>query len=228
MNLYRNYYAFGQVLIDKVAAMAGFSDKFSYDFEGEEHLRSMKDGGLLISAHIGNWEIAGNLLNRLDTRFNIVMFDEEHERIKEMLSEVMVNKNVNVIVLKDDLSHLIEIRNALNNKELIAIHGDRFVEGSKTVRMDFLGKNALFPEGPFYLAAKFNVDVSYVFAMKETNSHYHFYATPAKRYGESGQRKMTEAMIRPIMEDYLGALEKTLLKYPLQWFNYYRFWENED
>ena len=39
--LYRNYYAFGQSLIDKIAVMSGMANRFSFDFDGEEHLHEM-------------------------------------------------------------------------------------------------------------------------------------------------------------------------------------------
>jgi predicted LPLAT superfamily acyltransferase len=224
--VYRNYYIFGQVLIDKVAAMAGMGDRFSYDFDGEEYLRGMQNGGLLISAHIGNWEVAGNLLKRLNKPFNIVMFDQEHEKIKDYLDKVMKEKNIKVIVIKNDLSHLIQIRDALKNHELIAIHGDRFLEGAKTLTMDFLGQPAKFPEGPFYLALRFGVPVSYVFAMKDKLTHYHFYATPARSYENKGKRNVREEDVRSMLSDYLLEFEDKLLRYPEQWFNYYKFWDD--
>jgi predicted LPLAT superfamily acyltransferase len=223
-SVYANYYIFGQVLIDKVAALSGFAKKFTYYFDGEEYLREMTDGGLLISAHIGNWEIAGNLLKRLDKPFNIVMFDEEHGRIKDYLESILKEKNVKIIVIKDDLSHLIAIRKALQEKELIAIHGDRFLEGTKTIPALFLGAEALFPEGPFYLAAKFKAPVSFVFAMKETRSHYHFYATPAKVYEFPQDKRISHTHLKPILHDYVLEFERILNKYPVQWFNYYDFW----
>ena len=67
ISIYRNYYKLGQVLIDKVAVMAGLGKRYSYHMDGEEHLIDMQDGGLLISAHIGSWEIAGNFLYRVKT-----------------------------------------------------------------------------------------------------------------------------------------------------------------
>ena len=86
---------------------------------------------MLISAHIGNWEIAGQLLDRIKTSVNIVMLEAEHERIKAMLDEVMIKKNMNIIPVKEDYTHLIKISSALKNNELVAIHGDRFMPGSK-------------------------------------------------------------------------------------------------
>ncbi|MCX6268088.1 MAG: lipid A biosynthesis acyltransferase [Bacteroidetes bacterium] len=224
-SIYRNYFMFGQILLDKIAMLAGFQQKFTFDFEGEEHLRQMYDGGLLVSAHVGNWEIAGQLLNRLEKRINIILFDAEHQRIKGYLSDVMTTRNVNFIVIRDDFSHLIEIKQALANKEIVAMHGDRYLEGNKTVNLDFMGRQAAFPIGPVNMAAKFKVPVSFVFAVKETSSHYHFYATPLQRVAFSTNLKQREENFREVLKIYTGKFEEILRKYPFQWFNYYDFWK---
>lgn len=219
MAIYQNYFVFGQTLLDKVAIMAGQKEKFTYNFDGEEHIQEMGDstGGILISAHLGNWEIAGNFLNRLNCPFNIVMYDNEHQKIKAMLNEVMVDKNFHVIVVREnDFSHLFEISNAIRNKELICFHGDRFMEGSKFSKVNFLGKEAAFPVGPFAIAAKYKVPYSFVYAMKEGKYHYHFTATP----GEVHTGKPEE-----LVEKYVLKLEEKITEYPLQWFNYYDFWD---
>lgn len=221
-SLYSNYFIFGQTLLDKVAIMAGMKDKFTYDFDGEHHLIEMANstGGILISAHLGNWEIAGNFLNRLKCPFNIVMYDNEHQQIKEMLNEVMTDKNFNVIVVREnDLSHLFEINNAIRNKELICFHGDRFVEGGKSAKMKFLGLEAEFPLGPFALATKYKFPYSLVYAMKESNYHYHFTATPGK---------VNEGKPEDLLSEYIALLEQKIHEYPLQWFNYYDFWDVEE
>ena len=151
---FKNFYKLGQVLLDKVALLAGFSSKFTFDFDGEEYLHEMaaNEGGFLIGAHIGNWEIAGQLLERIDTKVHIVMVEAEHERIKSLLDNVMTEKSMNIISIKDDFSHLFEIKDALQNNEIVAIHGDRFVKGSKTIKGKLLGRNAKFPYGPFFPA----------------------------------------------------------------------------
>ena len=45
VKIYRNYYVFGQTLLDKVVVMAGIENKFTYDFDGEENLREIVRGG---------------------------------------------------------------------------------------------------------------------------------------------------------------------------------------
>jgi predicted LPLAT superfamily acyltransferase len=225
ISIYRNYYIFGQVLLDKIALLAGFQHKFTFDFEGEEYLRQMDKGGLLISAHIGNWEIAGQLLNRLEKNINILLLDAEHQQIKKYLSGVLTNRNVNFIVIREDYSHLEQIRSAFEKGEIIAMHGDRFIEGNKVMVFDFLGKPAPFPTGPVSIAARFGVPVSYVYAIKETNHHYHFYATPLRMIPFSNNLKKRDEFLREALAAFVASFEKIANKYPLHWFNYYDFWK---
>ncbi len=223
------FYKLGQVLIDKVAFLSGLSKNFTFDFDGEEHLRKMAEetGGVLIGLHAGSWEIAGHLLERLSTRINIVVFADEHQQIQNFLTEIYNEKSVDFIVVNQDYSHLFEISQALAKKELVAIHGDRFLPETRTISKVFLGKEARFPFGPFLLPVKFDVPVSFVTAMKETSSHYHFYATEPIVADLPGNPKEREPIVDGLMEDYIHFIEKILGKYPDQWFNFYDFWEDD-
>lgn len=223
--VYRNYYTFGQILIDKVAIYAGMADKFVFELEDEKHLAAMNQGGFMISAHIGNWEMAGKKSDRIDKTMNLLMLDEEHQRIKDYLESVMKERNIRIIPLRDDLSHLIGIRKALDDGELVAIHGDRYREGAKTITVNFMGREAKLPEGPFYLAIRMGAPVSFAFAMKAGKKRYHFHATPPKTYPLPAGRRISEEDLKPILQDYVKAVEAMLKQYPEQWFNYYDFWE---
>ena len=87
---------------------------------------------------------------------------------------------------------------------------------------EFLGKKAKFPAGPFILADKFKVPVSFVFAMKESKLHYHFFATPPMEYTNEDR---TGDVQRKMLNDFVGEMEKRVKQYPEQWYNYYEFWE---
>jgi predicted LPLAT superfamily acyltransferase len=224
--LYKNYLLFGQTLIDKVLIQSGMKNPFRIEFEGEEHLRmaaSEETGALLLSAHIGNWEMAGQLLERIQVRVHIVMFDGEHQAIKEYLSRVTGKMNAHIILIKNDLSHIYEISEAFRKKEWVCMHADRWLEGNKTLTGFFLGENAYFPAGPFILASKFKVPVSFVFALKESKLHYHFFASEFKTY----EKQEKEEEIQNILHDFAAEMEKKVSAYPEQWFNYYNFWEKK-
>jgi predicted LPLAT superfamily acyltransferase len=215
-----NHYIFGQTLVDKTVLFAGIKNSFTFEFEGEENLKKItaeKKGGILVSAHMGNWDIAGNFLNsRIQSNINVVMYDQEHQQIKKYFEALHKNKQMNIIPIKDDMSHIFGINNALSNHELICIHGDRFVEGAKTITKTFLGEEARFPAGPFAIASKFEVPVVFVYAVKENKNHYHLFCTAPKIYKD----KQSE-----MIDDYVASLEKMTKKYPEQWFNYFDFWK---
>lgn len=224
--VYRNYFVFGQVILDKTAALGGLGAKFTFDFDGEDHLRTMVAEGtgcLLISAHIGNFEMAGHMLERLQAPVNVLMLDAEHQNIKKYLSSV-TRKSFRIIPIRSDNTHVFDIRQVLENKEVLCMHGDRFVSGSKILVTDFLGQPACFPTGPFYLAMKYGIPVSFVFAMKEGTRHYHFFATPPKHYAQQSTLAGRDELIGRIIRDYVVEMENKLRRYPFQWFNYYDFW----
>lgn len=232
LKIYKNYYIFGQTILDKVALLAGVKTKFTINHDGGTNLDKIADmgkGGILISAHIGNWEIAGQLLNRLNSTFNILMYENESAGLKQYMDGVQKKKNVNIIAIKDgEMGHLIELHNAFSKNELVVMHGDRFRDGVQTLEADFLGKKAKFPAGPFIMAAKFGVPLSIVFAVKEGSSHYHFFASDPVFVKRARTPQQTEEAVKELLQKYLDEVEKMVLRYPEQWFNYYAFWKEQE
>lgn len=219
--IYKTYWSFGQALIDRTAVLAGFSHKFTYDFDGENYIHDMAkagEGGVLISIHGGNWSMAGSMLEEnvgQAARINIVMLEAEHQKIKTFLEKVQVKQAANIIGIGEDFSHIIAMGTALRNGELLCMHGDRFLPEAETLQVDFLGAPALFPAGPFQLIHRMKVPYSFVFAFKESHSHYHFYATPIQQHPASPQAAA---------EQFAQQIEQQLEKYPYQWYNFYDFW----
>lgn len=215
----KNFYLFGQTLIDRAAYLVGKGNTFTADFNNEASLVAIKNGGkggILLSAHIGNWETAGNLLKeRVSTTINVLMLQTEHEQIKQYLDKSTGGSKFNIIPIKDDLSHIIAINNALSNNEMIAIHADRYVEGMRYIELPFFGKIARFPYGPFLLASKFSVPITFVFALKANTFHYQLTAS------NPIQQKLAPEEIAKL---YIEELENKVKQHPEQWFNYFDFY----
>ncbi len=227
VSIYKNFCLLGQVIIDKIIVLGGIGNKFTFDFEGENYLREIVEngkGGLLVGAHMGNWEVAGELLERLQTRINIVMYDAEKKEIKTLMENNLNKETTNIIAIKEDFSHLYQIRDAFKNNELVVMHGDRFLPGTNTVEIDFMSKKALFPTGPLYLASKNEVPVCFVYSLKEKATHYHFYASKPVVYKYPANLKTRKEEIKKMVLDYTQSLERIIKLYPLQWFNYHQFW----
>ena len=219
--VYLSYFTFGQTIIDKIAISAGLRNKFTYEFDGVEILKKLlaeKKGGILISAHMGNFEIAEHFFGEIDIDFqiNLVTTDLEHTAIKKYLEKITQKPSVKFILIKEDMSHVFELSAALGRNELICFTGDRSFEGVKSLPEKLLGQEAQFPAGPFLIASRLKVPVVFVYVMKEPNLHYHLYTREAqiKHRDEKG-----------LLKAYTESVESMLQKYPLQWFNYFDFWD---
>lgn len=224
VSIYKGYYQFGQTLIDKVAIQSGLQYKYTYEFDGIQNLQetlALQKGGILISAHVGNFELAQYFFEELDQKatISIVITDQDHKNIKEYLGSVVGRKQNNFIIVKDDMSHIFEINAALAQNKIICISGDRYMDITKTIEAPLLGKKAKFPVGPFHLATRLKVPVLFVYVMREPKKHYHLYA-----------RKVEVAYrdVNGLLTNYTQSLEQIIDKYPLQWFNFYDFWDDID
>ena len=224
LSIYKSYYVFGKTIIDKAAISSGLQNRFTHECDGVENIIELldkKQGGIMISAHVGNFEIAEFFFEEIDTRsqISLVTTDAEHKNIKEYMEKVTMRSNVKFILVKDDMSHIFEINNALSNGELVCFTGDSYMKGQKLLTESLMGKEANFPAGPFLLASRLNVPVLFVYVMKETNKHYHLYARQAEVKNRDAQG---------LLKKYTESVEWMLKKYPLQWFNYFDFWETDD
>lgn len=218
-----NFRIFGQILIDRIAFKTHRKKQYTYEFNNEVVLKEMHTGGkggFLFSAHLGNWENAGNLLGeRITFDINVLMLDAEVEKIKHLLESTLEKQTFNLIPIKNDLSHLITIHQKLKNNELIALHADRTVPGQRTFRLPFLNGYADFPAGPFILAHKFKVPLTFVFAVKAGKTHYKLSATDPITVFESPEQ---------IAQLYVSYLEQRVRENPEQWFNFYDYLIQED
>lgn len=218
---YRNHCCFSQVVIDKFAMYAG--RKFDVEVEGLENFNSLaaKDDGFLhLSSHIGNYEIAGYSLVSERKMIHAVVYSHEKESVMANRNDMFSRTNISMIALKEDMSHLFEIDNALCKGDIVSFPTDRHMEGTKCVSADFFGRKAEFPMGPFSVATMRGVDVLAVNVMKEGLKKYRIFVTPLPYDKEAPRKEQT----RQLCGAYVAELEKRVRQYPLQWYNFFDFW----
>lgn len=219
--VYRNHCLFSQVVIDRFAMFAGKS--FDVTLEGRDwfgELAAKDEGFVQLSAHIGNYEMAGYSLKSDRKVIHPIVYSFEKASVMKGRSSLFQFTNVSMITLKADMSHLFEIDEALCRGDIVSFPTDRHMDGGRCLTLPFLGTDAKFPQGPFSVATMRGVDVLAVNVMKVGLKKYRIYLTPLP-YNKEASRKEQMAQLGAA---YVAELERMVHMYPTQWFNFYDFW----
>lgn len=177
---YRNHCLFGTVVIDRFAMFAG--RKFDLKIEGYENflrLAEQENGFMILSSHIGCYEVAGYSLVAKTKRFNALVFGGEKATVMEGRREKLKNNNIRIIPVTSDMSHLFLVNEALSNHEIVSMPADRIVGSAKTLTVNFLGAKARLPMGPFSVATMRELNVIAVNVMKTSFKGYTVYVSPS-------------------------------------------------
>ena len=221
LKTYKNFCLFGQVVVDKFAMYAG--KQFDIEIEGYAHFRNLEEqseGFIQLSAHVGNYEIAGYTLKAENKRLNALVFGGEKETVMANRNRMFEEANIRMIGISSDMSHLFEINNALSNGEIVSMPADRMLGSAKQISHTFLGKSASFPAGPFTVATSRSLNVLAVNVMKTSSSSYKIIIAPLA-YDKTAPKK---EQIMQLSSAYVRELERIVRQYPEQWYNYYDFW----
>jgi predicted LPLAT superfamily acyltransferase len=226
-DVYKHFFSFGVNLIDRYAFLIGKQSLFKFESIREDLIVSAlegKKGAILLGAHIGNWEIAGNLLSdRIQADIHYVMVDAEKSDVRNVLQNALQHRKIKAIpVGTDGLELMMSVRNALKNNGLVCMHGDRTV-GQKDAEHSFLGEPVRFPLGPFAIAAATGAPIIPVIVTKHGLLKYTFKAyAPMQFDGVTAENR--DKYIFTAMERYVGILEQVVKESPYQWFNFYDYW----
>ena len=207
--VYSNHFRFGQIILDRFGVYAG--KKYRFITEGQElmdELETHPEGFVNLSSHVGNYEIAGYSLKPKSKRFNALVYAGETATVMENRQKMLSQNNMSMIPVKEDMSHLFLLNNAIDNGEIVSMPADRIFGSQKAVECQFFGEKARFPMGAFALASKKNVPMLAVFVMKESYKTYHAYVRGIRN-----------------AQDFADNLEEIVKRYPTQWFNYFDFWK---
>lgn len=221
-SVYANHYRFGQVILDRFGVYAG--KRFEYHVEGQplsDELELRPEGFIQLSAHVGNYEMSGYSVVSRHKKFYAVFYAGETETIMKNRKSVFAKHNIDMILVKEDLSHLFALNSALENGDIVSMMADRVFGSQKSVECQFLSKTVKLPVGPFSLAVQKNVPILVVFVMKLSLKHYRI-VIQKLTYNSEGTK---QERIAQMAQTFASMLEEMVRQYPTQWFNYFDFWK---
>lgn len=219
----RNYYSFGKVVIDRFASYAGVRFNFEVDNPAFfEELQQSSEPMVILSSHVGNYEIGGYNFGLKSRRINALVFAGETSTVMKNRDRIFERTNINMIPLMPDLSHIFAINSALNAGEVVSMPADRCHGSEKHIDCEFFGVDARFPAGPFITIERKGVSAAVLFVMREKGLTYKFFSykleLPKDLKGRDERTKY-------LAGEYARVLERMVRQYPTQWYNFYDFWK---
>jgi len=192
---------------------------------GTEHLVTARDAGrgaILLTAHVGNFEIGGFFLGAIGLKVAVVYLSDPSPVVERDRKAARDRLGIRSLQMTSDFS-AIKILRSLEEGYFVAIQGDRDYSGTGRT-LPFLGRSVSFPVGPFRIAAAAGVPLLPVFVLRDEDGTYRTVVEAPIRV-ESASRGRREEAERSAMTEFVAILERTVRENGGQWYMFSRFWE---
>ena len=193
---------------------------------GLENLRSALARGkglIVITAHFGNWDLAGASLSRLDYKLNAVAETFEPEKMDKLINGTRIKVGLNIIPI-ESVQSLKEMFIALRRNEIVFLLFDRPESPETGVPVQFFGETAYLPGGPAALALKTGAGISIGYGYRKPDV-VTFQAVAGQevefRHLLTGVK---ERDIQIITQEYVRRIEDVIREHPEQWYMFREMW----
>ena len=230
---YQHFISFANALIDKLAAWSGSLTLDDVEYHGREQVIKYIDQGqgvLILGSHLGNLEVCRVIAKlRKKVTINVLVHTKHTEKFNTVLNQYADAGKLNLMqVTSVNAATAMLLQDKIEAGELVIIAADRTPVSAdgRVAIANFLGHPASFPQGPFILALLLKCPVFTLFCLKQQGKQVIYFDHFSD--GLEFPRKQRTAAIQHCVEKYAARLEDYCIKAPLQWFNFYDFWQQPD
>lgn len=225
--IYGHVRRFANVTLDRLFLLAGRHRGLTFHSKGNEHLEGLaaeQKGAILLGAHLGSFEAMRLRARERRLDLNIVGNFENARMVNAVLARSGGNVNARVIqAVPGDVQFVFDIQDRVGRGELVAILGDRVAGEQAAIEVDFFGRPARFPTGPFVLASMLKCPIYLTFGLYREPNRYELSCEPFAERVDLPRKRRAEAL-RTYVQDYALALERKARSAPDNWFNFFDFW----
>ena len=211
---------FANCLTESLAAGRSEASAASVELVGEEHLRGALRGlrgVVVVTAHVGAWDSAAEILRRDTARAVTTVMAPEPERAAGALHDSIRGlRGVGVYHAGGDPLDSLPLLQSLRRGAVVAIQLDRCPSGARAMASSLFGQSVGVPVGPFVLAALAGVPVLPVFVARR--GFFSYIAVVEEPI--SLPRKPAESELREAVQRATSAMEAFISRHPTQWFHF--------
>jgi KDO2-lipid IV(A) lauroyltransferase len=190
---------------------------------GDEILFDLKKqgrGAVLVTGHIGNWQIAPFLMApKSFAPMTMAMAEESNPQLTAF--EQRFRERLRIVYTTRSLFSGLELASILRRGEWVGMQIDRPTAGGN-VWLPFLGAPARFPLGPAMLARATQCPLVPSFITSDGGGQrYVYHVEPPIEVARTNDR---DADLRQATARLVATYERFVRRYPDQWFSFHDFW----
>jgi len=226
----RHFMVFAESLLDKMLLWGGLFKFDTVKYFGQQLIlaqMAQQRGGLIICTHLGNLELCRTIAKFYPgLKITALVHTKHAQAFNQLLAQLNPESTLNLMQVTE-MTPVTAMRllEKIEQGEFVVIAGDRIpvTPNPRVAYASFLGQSAPFPVGPYILASLLQCPVYLMFSQR-TRTGAELYFEP---FREAIQlpRKQRDQMLTQLVADYAARLEHYCLQAPLQWFNFYDFWQ---
>ncbi|BAJ04068.1 glycosyltransferase family 2 protein [Shewanella violacea] len=229
----KHFFGFGNAALDRIDAWCNRIQLSQVDFPNRALLADQLEAGqgaVLLVSHLGNLELCRAIsVHQKKVKVNVMVLTDNAENFNRVLKQLNPDSSVNLIQVTElGPSTSMLLQQKIEDGELVVIAGDRTSSNTqgRVIYAPFMGEPAPFPQGPFILAGLLDCPVFLMFCLREQGRyvvHLETFSNTLK-----GPRKGRMQRLEVAVNHYSARLEYFARREPLQWFNFFDFWRNDD
>lgn len=199
-----------------------------WEFVGRENFDRLVNepgGAIILTAHMGSYDLGANLFAQTSRR-QIVMVrapevDPQTQSFEEQQRQSSEKLKVDFSTRSTDLA--MELLEALQRGEIIAIQGDRVTPGISSLPATLFGQRATLPSGPFALSMAARVPIYPLFIVRLGRRRYRLVVCEPFDVRRTS-RDRSEAF-ETAMAHWTRELESVVRESWFQWYTFHPFAE---
>ena len=189
-------------------------------WEEIEEVMSKGKGAVLVTGHIGNWELAGSYVAARGVPLDAIV-----RGMANPLFDAYINHTREVIgmTVVPDSEAVRRTPRSLRAGRAVAFVADQGVMGLASTFVPFFGRPAKTPRGAAVFALRFDVPVVFVVALRKPNGRYRIVVERI----EAPQTGDRDRDVDAIVARFTQHLEKWVRAVPAQYFWQHRRWRRQ-
>jgi predicted LPLAT superfamily acyltransferase len=225
----RHFGAFAETILDKMLLWGGLFDTSTVKIHGAASMTRMleqKRGAVLLCAHLGNMDLCRVLSHsQPGLKLTVLVHTRHAQAFNDMLAKLDPRSQMNLMQVTDMTpATAMLLAERVERGEFVVIAADRVPVSPRprVALVPFLGQLAPFPVGPYVLAGVLQCPLHLMFSVRGK----HGYDIHFEQLSEAVRlpRKGREQALAELAGAYAARLQHHCVRAPLEWFNFYDFW----